>query len=132
MESIIFDKIYNYFSSGNLLMAAQHVFRQKKPTVSNLLELLDNITKLADSGNCVDMITVDFSKAFDKTFHNKLLFKLSKYSVTDKLLNRICEFLFGRSSNVCINSSVSKLFNVWSPVPQGLKLGPLFYILFYE
>ena len=64
-------------------MAAQHGFRQKKSTVSNLLELLDDITKLVDSGNCVDMITVDFSKAFDKILHNKLLFKLPKYGFTD-------------------------------------------------
>ena len=104
MESIIFDGIYDYFSSRNLLTAAQHGFKQKKSTVSNLLELLDNITKLVDSGNCIDMIMIDFSKAFDKILHNKLLFKLSKHGVTDKLLHRIREFLIARSFNVCINS----------------------------
>ena len=55
-----------------------------------------------------------------------MLFKLSKYGVTDKLLNWIREFLIGRSFNVC----VSRLFKVCSFVPQGSKLGPLLYILF--
>ena len=130
MESIIFDKICSYFSSRNLLTAAQHGFRQKESTVSNSLELLDDINKLVDSGNCVDMITVDFSKAFDIIWHNKLPFKLSKYGVTDKLLYCIHEFLIGRSFNVCVNSCVSKLFNVCSSVPQGSKWGSLLYILF--
>ena len=76
------------------------------------------------------MVTADFSKGFDKILHNKLLFKLSKYGVTDKLLNWIREFLISRSFNVCINSSVSKLFSVCSFVPQGSKLGPLLSIHF--
>ena len=76
------------------------------------------------------MITVAFLKAFNKILHNKLLFKLSKYGVTHKLLNWICEFLIARSFNVCMNSCVSKLFNVCSSVPQGSKLGPLLYKLF--
>ncbi len=75
------------------------------------------------------MLTVDFSKAFDKIIQNKLLLKLSKYCITVKLLNWIHECLIGRSFNVCFNSRVSTLFNVCSPVPQGLKLGLLLYIL---
>ena len=46
------------------------------------------------------------------------------------LLNWIREFLIDRSFNVFINSCVSKLFNVCSSLPQGSKLGSLFYILF--
>ena len=42
----------------------------------------------------------------------------------------LCEFLIGRSFNVCINSCASKLFNVSSFVPHSSKLGPLLYILF--
>ena len=83
-----------------------------------MFELLDDITKLVDSGNCVNMITVDFSKALDKILHNKLLFKLSKYGVTDRLLSWISEFLIGRYFNVCIYSCVFKLFNVCSSVPK--------------
>ena len=66
-----------------------HGLRQNKSKVSNLLELLDYITKLVDSGNCV---AIDCSKAFDKILRNKLLFKLSKYSVTEKLFNCIRKF----------------------------------------
>ena len=91
---------------------------------------MDEITKLLDNGNCVAMIMVDFSKAFDKILQNKLLFNLFKYGVTDKLLNWTHEFLIGRLFNVCINSCVFKLFDVCSFVPQGSKLGLLLYILF--
>ena len=59
-----------------------------------------------------------------------MLFKLSKYGATDKLLNWIRGFLIGRFVSVCLNSCVSKLFDVCSSVPQGSKLGPLLYLLF--
>ena len=78
MESIIYDKICNHCSLNNLLSDNQHGFRKLKSTTSNLLEFLYDITEFADEGNNVHVVTVDFSKAFDKISHNFLLHKLDK------------------------------------------------------
>ena len=69
IESIIYDEIYNHCVTNNLLSGSQHGFRKKKCTTSNLLELNNDQTRFLNDGNSVDLITSDFSKAFDKILH---------------------------------------------------------------
>ena len=55
---------------------------KNKFTTSNLLEFTDDILKCVDNNDNVDIITVDFSKAFDKISHDKLLHKLNCYGIS--------------------------------------------------
>jgi hypothetical protein len=130
LEGIIYDKIYDHCLTNKLLSDSQHGFRKNKSTASNLLELTNDLTSLMDKGNNIDLITIDFSKAFDKIPHKKLIHKLAKFGIGGCVFNWICDFLLGRNFKVCINSFNSDLFNVTSSVPQGSKLGPLFYIIY--
>jgi hypothetical protein len=130
MESIIHDHITNHCKENKILNEAQHGFRVKHSTITNLIEMLNDITKEIDKKNNIDLITIDFSKAFDTISHNKLIFKLQKYGVVGKTLIWIKEFLSNRSFKVCINMQHSVHFPVESSVPQGTKLGPLMFILF--
>ena len=59
----------------------QHGFKSNLSTISILLELIDDITEIINDGNCVDVITVDFVKAFDSISHNKLIYKLQFYGI---------------------------------------------------
>ena len=79
MESVIFYYIYKHCAENNLLAGTQHGFRKNKSTVSNLLEFTDDILKFVDNNDKVNIITMDFSKAFDKIglLHDKLLNKLA-------------------------------------------------------
>ena len=129
MESIIYDKICNHCSLNNLLSDSQHGFRKLKSTTSNLLEFLYDITGFVDEGNNVDVVTVDFSKAFDKVSHNLLLHKLEKYGIKGNIYAWISDFLKGRTSSVIVNSCHSQSFNITSSVPQESILGPLMYII---
>jgi ribonucleases P/MRP protein subunit RPP40 len=130
MESIIYDKIVAHCTKNNILNNAQHGFREKHSTISNLLELLNYITLKVDDGNNVDLITIDFAKAFDSISHNKLLHKLKGYGIGGKILAWIKDFLMCRSFNVNLHCVESDVFPVDSSVPQGSKLGPLMYILY--
>ena len=130
MESVIVDHIYKYYTDNNLLTHTQHGFRKNKSTTSNLLEFTDDISKFVDNNDNVDVITVDFSKAFDKISHNKLLHKLNCYGISSKVLSWIKCFLIGRKFNVKLNNYCSKFYNITSSVPQGSKLGPLLYIIY--
>ena len=81
MERIIYDEIYNHCATNNLLSDSQHGFRKKKCTTSNFLELNNDLTKFLDDSNSVDLITIEFSKAFDKIPHKTLLHKLLNFGI---------------------------------------------------
>ena len=81
-------------------------------------------------GHSVDVITVDFVKAFDSISHNKLLFKLKMYGICGKIHTWIIEFLINRLFNVKIKAILSKNYPVISSTLQGSKLAPLLYILY--
>ena len=75
------------------------------------------LTLNTDNKNNISIATEDFSKAFDKLLHNKLLCKLIKYGKVGKLRKWICLFLKGRTYNVNLNGIQSASFNVASSIP---------------
>ena len=130
VESIVHKNNIKHCDKHKLLSNSQHDFRQQYSTTSNLLELLNDVTQDIDNNNKVDLITIDFSKAFDSISHSKLIHNLYSYGIQGKLLNWIKEFLNNRTFSVLINNIDSLIFPVISSVPQGSKTGPLFYILY--
>ena len=73
MESIIKDKIVEHLQVFNLINDSQHGFMKGRSCLTNLLEYLETVTKLLDEGVPVDVIYLDFAKAFDKVPHARLL-----------------------------------------------------------
>ena len=76
METVIHNHITEYCDKFKLLLSGQHGFRNKDSTTSNLLELLNDLTSYINNGQSVDLLTIDFSKAFNSISHNKLIYKL--------------------------------------------------------
>ena len=85
---------------NSLIFNAQHGFLLKRSHVSQLLTSIEYWTDEMQKGNPVDIIYVDFKKAFDKVPHERLLIKLKAYGITSKLLNWIHSFLKGRKQRV--------------------------------
>ena len=73
MESIIRDNIVSHLVKFQLIKASQHGFMASKSCQTNLIDYLDTLTKLVDEGYDVDVIYLDFAKAFDKVPHRRLL-----------------------------------------------------------
>ena len=86
--------------------------------------------KVLDKRGQVDVVFIDFSKAFDLVCHNILLTKLYKYGVHGDLLNWCRDYLTERQQRVVVKGEASDWLTVTSGVPQGSLLGPLFFIVY--
>ncbi len=76
-----------------------------------------------DSGDTMDLVFRDFSKAFNFVNHRFVIKKLKAYVINDKVVNWIESFLKERTFNVSINGNISPSKAAGSGVPQGSMLG---------
>jgi retron-type reverse transcriptase len=130
LESIIRDKVMKYLQLNKLIVPSQHGFVPNKACVTNLLETLDIITDAINKGYSVDLVLLDFAKAFDKVSHSKLIQKLEAYGVNSILVKWIKSFFTDRKQRVIIGDNSSEWEDVTSSVPQGSVLGPLLFTIF--
>ena len=85
---------------------------------TELLTALHYWTESLEKGVPVDVLYLDFSKAFDSVPHERLLLKLEAYGIQGKVLQWIRSFLSQRKQAVVINGVKSATSNVLSGVPQ--------------
>jgi hypothetical protein len=75
LESIVKDRLMSHLLENKLIGDSQHGFMPGKSCASNLVEFMDFVTEAVDKGNAVDIFYLDFSKAFDKVPHKRLVEK---------------------------------------------------------
>ena len=111
MESILRDEIVNHLNKNNLIRASQHGFMSGRSCLTNLLEYLEDLTKLVDQGHAVDIVYLDFAKAFDKVPHRRLMMKCQGLGISGKVLAWITERLRDRKQKVVLNVMLFMLGN---------------------
>ena len=130
MESIVRDKIMKFLLENNYFTDKQYGFLPGRTATLQLLRVLDEWSEAIDNNQMIEVIYMDFKKAFDSVPHQRLLHKLHHIGIKGQLHDWIKSFLTGRTQRVAINGTVSSPNNVISGIPQGSVLGPLLFVIY--
>ena len=80
-----------------------------------------------DDGFDVRSVFLGISKAFDKVWHEGVIFKIRQNGISREFLSLLCDFLRNRKQRVVLNGQVLTWANVNARVPQGSILEPLLF-----
>ena len=124
------DAVVHHMIQNNHFAEEQHGFVPGRSCATQLLLVLEDWSKMLQGGTPIDTIYLDFSKAFDKIPHKRLVVKLAAYGIRDEVLGWISRFLENRHQRVTVDWVLSDLAPVKRVIPQGSVLGPLLFVIF--
>ena len=131
-EKVIFDSLYKHIYSNNLISDKQSGYRQGDSTIKQLLSITHEIYKAFDAtpSKEVRAVFLDISRAFDRVWHEGLIFKLKQFGLEGDMINIISSFLSNRKQRVAIDGKVSNWADIEAGVPQGSILGPILFLVY--
>ena len=130
LEKFVKAAIMNHMKRNKLICEQQHGFVDNKSCVTNLLESVETITWHMWKHEPLDILFLDFAKAFDSVPHKRLLMKLKAYGISEQIVAWVRAFLSSRRQRVIRGENISEWVEVSSGVPQGSIIGPILFVLY--
>ena len=121
-EKAIYHNLLNYIERENLLNINQSGFRANDSCINQLISITHEIYRAFNCNPSLEVrgIFLDLSKAFDKVWHQGLLFKLESFGIRGKLLNLLEDYLSNRFQRVLLNRHECS----WLPIRLEFHRGP--------
>ena len=131
IEKIVASRLTSYLDENNLRELFQSAYKRYHSCETALIRVENDILRALDGHNCVVLLLLDLSSAFDAVDHEILLHRLNtKFGIKGKALDWFRSYLTERSQFVNIDGTKSDVHNVTCGVPQGSVLGPILYLLY--
>ena len=130
IERIIITQIIEHIKENGHVCKEQHGFTTGRSVTTNILEALNIWTEALMHQIPIDILYLDYRKAFDTVPHQRLLMQLRSFGIDGDAIRWIEGFLKDRRQKVLVNGSESEWANVLSGIPQGSILGPVMFTLF--
>lgn len=129
-EIVLKSRIDQFVGLNNILPNEQFGFRREYSTQHQALRIFQHVKSALKEKQSTGLVLFDIEKAFDRVWHNALIFKLIKYKFPIYLIKIIHNYLNNRNLFVYIAGDKSPIHPIFSGVPQGAVLSPILYNIY--
>ena len=131
-KKVIFNSLFKYLDDNNLFNSNQSSFWPGDFCVPQLLSITHDINKAFDTNPSLDVraVFLDLLKAFDRVWHDGLMYILKTLGICENYYGLINSFLNNRHQRVVLNDQLSKWSHIKAGAPQGSILGPLLFLVY--
>ena len=120
LERLMFNEMFDFFIKNKLIISSnQSGFKLGYSFINQLLSIIHEIHESFDVGLKVRSVFLDISKAFDKVWHDGIIYKLTQNRMSGNLLNLLEDFLKERKQHIVLNRQVSAWKNINTRATQG-------------
>ena len=124
MKHIVYRHIIEHLENHQFFSDNQHGFRKHRSSETQLVNTIETVARSLDKKEHVDMLILDFSKAFDTVPHQRLINKMEHYGIKGNIHRWVSSWLTQRHQRVCVDGDKSSNKPVISGVPQDTVLDP--------
>lgn len=128
-EKIIYSKMMTILENKHIIPLHQFGFRSQHSTIEQVNQVTSQVRRSLEEGSYCTAVFLDVAQAFDKVWHDGLLYKL-KLIFPDNLYILLESYLTNRGFQIKYKNAISIIHPITAGIPQGSVLGPLLYIIF--
>ena len=131
IEQVAIDQLDDYLSKHHLYESLQSAYTPNHSTETAMIKITNDILRALDNRQCVYLVLLDLSAAFDTIDHQVFLSRLQEdYGVVGDVAEWMESYLSDRHQSVDINGTVSDKIELKYGFPQGSKIGPFGFKLY--